>query len=523
MIKKAYAYLRVSSEEQVTNFSLDNQYDYCLREATRQDFQLAKVYREEGVSAKTLNRPELLQLLEDCRANKKEISAVFIYKIDRISRDTFDFLAIKKKLSEYGIRIISVTEPFEDSPTGEFLETLLAASAKLDNATKSQRTIDGMRKRLESGWANGKAPVGYLNVTQDDQQIIPRDPEQFENVKKAWEEMATGIYTLESIIPVMQKLNIQIKYKKRLIPITRSQQTQRIFRNKFYAGYLVSQKYEIDKRGKHEAMIDEDTFYKVQAILDGRSRTANLKYQRNNPDFPLRGHVNCAMCRRSMTGANTRKKKGDYPYYYCANKDENTKKKLHYSPSQPKDDFEIEFLEYVKLVQPKKELVKLFTEMVKEKWNTRYAHLKDKQKDVDKDIEALYEVRKKLGQKHLQGIYSDEVFQEQLQLIEDQILVKKTIKSEAKLQKVDIDILVNFMNNFLWNLDKAWKEGTLEERKMLTSSIFPKNLEYHYPGFRTDHLGRSFKLIEGLKGTNPSLWVVYRTRTGDLVFHRDAL
>ena len=47
------------------------------------------------------------------------------------------------------------------------------------------------------------------------------------------------------------------------------------------------------------------------------------------------------------------------------------------------------------------------------------------------------------------------MFQEQLQLIEDQILVKKTIKSEAKLQEIDIDILVNFMNSFLWNIDKA--------------------------------------------------------------------
>src|SRR5581483_3949817 len=114
MNKKAYVYLRVSSEEQVSNFSLDNQQDYCLREAGRQEYEIIKVYREEGVSAKTLNRPQLLQLLEDCRKNQKTVSAIFIYKIDRISRDTYDFLVIKRKLAEYGIRIISVTEPVED-------------------------------------------------------------------------------------------------------------------------------------------------------------------------------------------------------------------------------------------------------------------------------------------------------------------------------------------------------------------------------------------------------------------------
>jgi DNA invertase Pin-like site-specific DNA recombinase len=332
MIKSAYAYLRVSSEEQVTNYSLDNQYDYCKREAERQGYELITIYREEGASAKTTDRPELLRLLEDCRTNQKQISAVFIYKIDRISRDTYDFLAIKRKLAQYGIRIISVTEPVEDTPTGEFLETLLAASAKLDNATKSIRSLDGMLKRLEAGMANGKATVGYLNVTRDEKQVIDPDPEQFEKVKKAWEEMDTGIYTLESIIPVMQKLDIKIRYGSRLLPITKSQQTQRIFRDKFYAGYVVSKKFGIDKKGNHTAMIDEDLFYRVQAILDGRSRTAGLKYQRNNPDFPLRGHVICATCRKLMTGANTRKKRGDYPYYYCGNKDEVSKEKLHYSP-----------------------------------------------------------------------------------------------------------------------------------------------------------------------------------------------
>jgi len=498
MVKKAYAYLRVSSEEQVTNFSLDNQKDYCLREATRQGYDIMKIYREEGVSAKTLNRPELLKLLEDCRVNQKEISTVFIYRFDRISRETYDFLAIKKKLAQYGIRIISVTEPTENSPTGEFLETLLAASAKLDNATKSLRSLDGMRKRLESGLANGKATVGYLNANK----IIVPDEVQFELVKKSWEEMDTGIYTLESIIPVMQKLGIKIRYGGRLIPITRSQQTQRIFRDKFYAGYVVTKTFGIDKIGNHTQMIDEDLFYRVQGILDGRSRTSGIKYQRQNPMFPLRSQVLCGKCGKPLTGAITRKKNGlMFPYYYCSSSD-------HYSPVVNKDKFEGEYLQFMSVAEPKKELVALFSEMVREKWESRYSHLASQQNTIDQEIEDLHEVRRKLGQKHLQGIYSDEMFQEQLQMIEDQILVKKTIKSEAKLQEIDIDILVNFMNNFLWNIDKAWQEGTMEERKLLTGSIYPEKLTYQYPGFRTTRLGCSFNLIKQFEGTNPSLWVL---------------
>ncbi len=516
-MKKAYAYLRVSSEEQVSNFSLDNQQDYCLREAERQEFKIVEngIYREEGVSAKTTNRPQLIRLLEDCRKNQKEVSAVFIYKIDRISRDTYDFLAIKRQLSKYGIRIISVTEPVENSPTGEFLETLLAASAKLDNATKSLRSKDGMRKRLESGWANGKAPVGYINITKDEKQIIERDSEQFEAVKKAWEEMATGIYTLDSIIPVMRKLNIRVKYKNnRLIPITKKQQTQRLFRNKFYAGYVANKDWGTDKIGNHEAMISEDLFYKVQGIIDKRSRTVGMKYNRLNESFPLRRHVICDKCGKLMTAAFSKRK---YPYYYCL-------EKSHFSPSVPKENFEKEFIQFMTKVKPKKKFVQLFTAMVKEKWQDRYSHLINKQKGVDRELSDLYEVRKKLGQKHLQGIYSDEAFKEQLELIEDQILVKKTIKSEAKLQKIDIDILVNFMNNFLWNLDKAWTQSKdLFEKKTLVSSIFPQNIIYQYPGFRTEYLSQSFEIIKRLEGTKKSLWVAEQSRTADLMLHRHAL
>lgn len=233
--------------------------------------------------------------------------------------------------------------------------------------------------------------------------------------------------------------------------------------------------------------------------------------------FPLRGQVLCGECARPLTGAITTKKNGlQYPYYYCSSG-------LHYSRSIIKDDFEGEYLAFMGRVEPKQDLVILFSEMVKEKWQSRYFHLTERQNSVNRELEALYEVRKKLGQKHLQGIYSDEVFQEQLHIIEDEILVKKAIKSEAKLQEIDIDTLANFMNNFLWNIGKAWQEGTLEERKMLTGSIFPENLIYDFPGFRTAKLGRSFGLMQQFEGTKPSLWVTERIRTADILLHRQAL
>lgn len=498
VIKKAYCYVRVSSEEQVENYSLDNQLDYCRNEATRQGYDIEGIYREEGVSAKNINRPQLIKLLEDSRKNRHVITAVFIYKIDRLSRETSDYLLIKKRLADYGIRIISVTEPTEANPTGDFTETMLAAIAKLDNATKSLRTIDGMRKRLESGWANGKAPVGYLNVTNNDKPIIEPDPEQFDLVKKAWVEMATGNYTLETIANYMNKLGIIVKKGKKSFKL-RNQQTQRLFRDKFYCGYVFSKRFEIDKIGNHKPMINESIFYRVQAILDHRSYTGGIHYSRINENFPLRGDVICGNCGSALSGSYSKGRHDKYPYYFCL--------KCRPSKSIPKDDFEESFLKFMAEYMPNKQLTHVFTAMVKNKWQSRYSHLETRLKAIENDLKALHEVRKRLVRKHLEGVYSDEIYEEQMAEIGHQMLVKNTIKDEAKLQTIDIDIIVNFMDNFLWNMDKAWREGTIHQRKLLTGSIFPKKLTFTNGEFRTAELGPCFKLIKQFRDTPISSWV----------------
>jgi site-specific DNA recombinase len=217
-----------------------------------------------------------------------------------------------------------------------------------------------------------------------------------------------------------------------------------------------------------------------------------------------------------MTGSFSTKRNGlRYPYYYCIGK--------HFSKSYPKDYFESLFLEYVKEVQPTKEFLPLFSEMVAEKWETRYSHLINSQKKFKDDLEALYTVRKRLVEKNLAGVYSDEIFREQMDLIEDRIIVAKSNNNEAHLQKIDIKIVTKFMNNFLWNLDKAWKEGNLNQRKLLTGSIYPENVIFENDKFRTTKISQSFELIRHLSTTPISSWVADAIRTRNPCLHRAVL
>lgn len=99
MNKKAIIYLRVSTEEQVDNFLLDNsQEGICRKEAEKREYKVIDVFKEEGKLA-ILGRPILISLLEYVRKHKNQFQALFIYRLDRISRQTADYLAIRKKLS----------------------------------------------------------------------------------------------------------------------------------------------------------------------------------------------------------------------------------------------------------------------------------------------------------------------------------------------------------------------------------------------------------------------------------------
>src|SRR5664280_430427 len=122
-------------------------------------------------------------MIDYCRKNKKEIKAVYVYRLDRLSRQTADYLALRKRFFDMGIALISASEPTGNSPTEKLLETVLASFAQHDNDVRSERTKNGMRARFLAGLITNHVPLGYLN----NHGYALKDPETFDKVKKAWD------------------------------------------------------------------------------------------------------------------------------------------------------------------------------------------------------------------------------------------------------------------------------------------------------------------------------------------------
>lgn len=490
MTKYCVTYRRVSSEEQVSNFSLDNQKDYCFEHAKKNGYQVLKDFVDEGKTAKNTNRRGLIDLLDYCTENKGKLSALIVYKYDRLSRDTYQALGVRHNLAKKSIEVISCTEPSGVDPTSKFIQTILFASAQFDNDVKSVRTLDGMRKRFEAGLPIGKAPLGYLNIKDDSgRPVIGKDEEQFDLIKQCWKEFASGTHTLETMTERMNELGIVTKIGKRRKAIM-NQHVSRIFRNKFYAGYIVNDRWG-ETKGIHEPMISEDIFYKVQSILDGKSNKT-APHQRRHPDFPLRWFVKCGECNTPLTAGWSKGRSKKYPYYYC-----NSGK--HKSPSIPKEDFENEFISYLESLTPKLEFVKLFSEIVKEKYKGKIKIYEKQQKLNKRKVKDVKYMISKLTNGHMRGIYSDNVYKQEYEKLENDLEVAKTVLAESKLDKLDIDSMTALMEKFLSNLAKPWGNGTLEQKQIIFGSIFPENLHFDSEGFRTATLA---PFLEPFKGVN---------------------
>ena len=474
-VGKAVIYLRVSTEDQVDNYSLDTQEEICKREADKRGVEILNTFREEGRSAKTITgRPALLEMLAFCQKNKRFIDMIIVYRLDRVSRQTADYLAIRKKLAECEIKLISATEPTGNSPTEKFVETMLAGFAQMDNDVRGERSKNGMRARLMSGLSNGYVPLGYLNQSG----YAIKDQATFDIIKDGWDLMATGKKTLREMTKIMIKRGIKGGNRRGKICELRPQTLNRIFRNKFYTGKVVSKKYGMEVQGQHTPMITEEQYYRVQAILDGRNTNISLpltRRNRDNPDFPLRRIIKCPYCGASMTGGWCKGRSKHYAYYFCPKACKGT--------NIAAGKLEESTINLVAKVYLKEKAIELFIAFLRKKYFERISTLQKRREQADTELQKLYAFRQALIEKNLSGIYSDEIFKEQNKVIEDKVKDIQVAKNDELLQKYNLEAIISFIKNKLSNLTQTYKDSDLEQKRVLVGSIFPSGLTYSEMGY----------------------------------------
>src|SRR6266496_4064852 len=106
-----------------------------------------RLYLEEGVSAKDIDRPKLQELLADVRGGR--VRSVGVTKLDRISRSLADLLDLMKLFEQHGVKFVSLRDNIDTSgPVGRFmLLHVLGAIAELERGITAERVGEDMKLR----------------------------------------------------------------------------------------------------------------------------------------------------------------------------------------------------------------------------------------------------------------------------------------------------------------------------------------------------------------------------------------
>jgi DNA invertase Pin-like site-specific DNA recombinase len=159
---KAILYARVSTEEQLDNWSISAQIREFEQHCAAKGCQNGAVYKEEGISAHSDSiekRPQFRRLLDACQ--KKAFDVVVVHSLDRWSRNLGVTLESFKHLADHGIAFSSITENIDYStPEGKLFIAMLGAFAQYFSDSLAKHTTKGMKERAINGLPTRRRVAG---------------------------------------------------------------------------------------------------------------------------------------------------------------------------------------------------------------------------------------------------------------------------------------------------------------------------------------------------------------------------
>lgn len=355
---KALIYCRVSSKNQETDgHGLQSQETRCRDYATTKGYEFCAVFPDTITGGGDyLARPGMVALLSFIDAQPEETFVVVFDDLKPASRDTRAFLNLRDAFRIRNVRVECLNFTFEDTPEGEFIETIIAAHGALERKQNGRQVAQKMKARMQSGYWVHDAPVGYRYeaVKGRGKMLFPNSPLD-DIVREAFEGFACGRFQSQAEVRrFFESFPHFPRNRQNKIP---QQRVTDIFTQLLYAGYVCSETYGISwLKGQHESLISVETFEKVQERRKGVAKAPKRK--NIGEDFALRGFVCCADCstplRSSWVKGNTKR----YPYYLCQ-----TKACDSYGKSIARDKVEGDIGALIKTLQPTEGLFKMAAAM----------------------------------------------------------------------------------------------------------------------------------------------------------------
>ena len=320
--QRAAIYVRVSSDSQDVNNSVEAQIAECEAFAKRYNIIIIRIYIDEAESGLISNRPEFQQMVYDALSKEKPYDVILVWKFSRFSRDKLDNALYKSRLQKRSVRIISIKEPIDNSPAGQMMENMIESMDAFYSANLSQDVRRGQRQVALRGYYPGnRAPYGYkLKKIQEEgdkafHNIFVADEPYDKIVRRIILEAGAG----KSANEIRAGLN-QDGIPAPKGGLWADSTIHQMCHNLHYAGLIVwgvsstSGDPPIIAPGKHKPIVSEEEMQLAIEVLASKFHTV-VNPRQTASDYMMTGMLRCRLCGKPLTVRYDREK--GIGYYVC--------------------------------------------------------------------------------------------------------------------------------------------------------------------------------------------------------------
>ena len=412
--KIAGIYIRVSTEDQAREgFSLPEQEKRLRAMCEFKGYEIYKIYKDAGISAKTGNhRPAFEELKEDIR--KKKCNTIVVLKLDRLTRSVYDMEDIMKFLDEKNAYLDCANDDINTTnANGRMVARLLTTVSQNEIERTSERTKIGLAGAIKVGNIPNKAPFGYK---RNNKKLVP-DPLTKDQVIRIFNlyyegnsyQTIANIYNDEKVFGKTNWCDSTIL---------------KILTNEIYKGDFV-----------HGRKTNNPTYYSnvVEPLVSKElweecqvQKRKNSRNYKRDKEYLFLQKLMCPKCNRILGGNATRKKNGKVYYYYQCNNCKITIK-------EPKIEETIktilgDILEYDNVVN------EFFLPVLKSK-------VEDPKEELGKELKSLNTKKERIKKAYIDSLFTEKEFKEETKIIEEQIeLINSKLLENEQTEQLNFTV-----------------------------------------------------------------------------------
>ena len=408
--KIAGLYIRVSTEDQAREgFSLPEQEKRLRAMCEYKGYEIYKVYKDAGISAKTGNyRPKFEELLQDIK--DKKCNTIVVLKLDRLTRSVYDWENIIKFLEENNAYLDCANDDINTTnANGKMISRILMSVSQQEIERTSERTKVGLSGAIKAGHIPARAPLGYKHVDR----LLVSDPLTKDIIIRIFNLYFEGC-TYVKIAKIYNDEKVLGKTNWRDTTILK------IISNEIYKGDYVSGKRSgnsVYYENVVEPLVSKELWENCQVQKKKNSRN----YMRTQTYLFLQ-KLKCPKCGRILAGGATHKVKNDkwYFYYRCEDCKNNIKEnKIEEAIMHILNDV----FEYDSVVN------EFFLPVLKNK-------LENPKDELEEEIKKLNNKKKRLKEGFVNELFTIEEFKDETEKLDNLIkdLEKKIISNQQAEQ-----------------------------------------------------------------------------------------